>query len=128
MKGNGMMQSEENLPPRGEMQTDLRAALMARQELGVDMEDHVMDNFLARLEERVDAIVDTRLEQKRRAVPARPGKTPPPDESVILGTVAISIPLMVVAAIFAHTLGVALVMAGVVAVILLYFIDRWATN
>lgn len=123
-----MAQTEENLPTRQDTQTDLRAAMMARQELGVDMEDHVLDSFLSRLEQRVDAMVDARLAQKRKAVPAQSGKTPPPDVGVIAGTMALSIPLMGIAAIWAGTLGVGLVMAGVFGVLLLYFIDRWATN
>jgi hypothetical protein len=110
------------------MQTDLRAAMMARQELGREMEDHVLESFLSKLEQRVDAMVDTRLEQKVKPAAAKSAKTPPPDPGVVVGTVAVSIPLMVIAAFFAHGVGVGLVMAGVVAVLLLYFIDRWATN
>jgi hypothetical protein len=123
-----MAQTEENLPTRRDMQADLHAAVRARQELGLDMEDHVLDSFLNRLEQRVDAMVDARIDQKHKVVPAKSGKVPPPNEGIILGTVGTSIPLMVIAAIFAGALGVGLVMAGVVGVILLYFVDRWATN
>ena len=44
-----------------ELGTDVRAALRARQELGPDMEDHVMDAFLTRLQSSIDERVDQQV-------------------------------------------------------------------
>jgi hypothetical protein len=115
------------------MQTDLHAAVRARQELELDMEEQVLESFLQRLEGRVDAMVDSMVDSRlgeirKSTAPAKPAKTPPPDVGVIAGTMALAIPIAVVAGIFAGALGIGLVMAGVVGVILLYFIDRWATQ
>jgi hypothetical protein len=47
------------------------------------------------------------------------------DIRVIGGTFALAIPLLAIASDVAQSLGVLLVMCAVVAVNLLYFIDRW---
>jgi hypothetical protein len=94
---------------------ELRAALQARQELGPDMEDHVVDTFLRRIEERVDAQVAARI-------PAQPERKQfhfNPTE-VVGASFGIAVPLVLFAGIFAHTAGVVAVALMVVIVNLLY--------
>lgn len=50
--------------PGPAVSTDLRAALDARRELGPEYEGALVEGFLERLDEAVDARVDTRLAQR----------------------------------------------------------------
>jgi hypothetical protein len=53
---------------------DLRATLEARRELGPEYEGALVEGFLERLDQAIDARVDARLEQRRGAAPpARSG-------------------------------------------------------
>jgi hypothetical protein len=45
-----MMNDPSALPPRDDLQRELRATLAARQQLGPEMEDYLITNFLNRLE------------------------------------------------------------------------------
>jgi hypothetical protein len=91
--------------------------------LGPELEDHVLEGFLARIQQQVDAQAAQR--------PRKPANDPKPMKGervqfeVIAGTFALAIPLMAIAQVTAHGFGVAFVMLGVIAVNLLYFIDRW---
>lgn len=113
-----------------ELASELKAAVLARRELDPDMEDHLIEAFLARIELRVDSQVSRQLEEFKSSLPVKDKKKAKtgPDTTVIFGTLALAIPLMAIAANVAGPFGVFLVMTGVVAVILLYFIDRWATK
>ena len=107
-----------------ELTPDLKAAVRARRELDDDMEDHVLEAFLARVEERVDARVaqQSALNQPLKQRHVTDGT---PAIAVIAGSFALSIPLSAIAAVTAHTTGILIVMAALVAVNLLFFIDRW---
>ena|SRR5436190_12340214 len=52
---------------------DLEAAVAARRELGREREPEVVDSFLARIEQQIDARVDEKLEQSRYAPQRRGG-------------------------------------------------------
>jgi hypothetical protein len=106
-----------------EMRTDLRASVAARRELPPEFEDQVLEAFLARIESRVDQQI------AERATSARPARESARSErvqvEVIAGSFGLSIPLMAIAGDIAQGPGVFAVVFGLVAVNLLYFIDRW---
>jgi hypothetical protein len=102
---------------------ELKASVAARRELGPELEDHVLEAFLARIQQQVDAQITQRPQKAAKA--AKPMKGERVQVEVIAGTFALAIPLMAIAQITAQGLGVAFVMLGVIAVNLLYFIDRW---
>lgn len=87
---------------------ELRAAIEARKELGEDMEPALVDAFVERIERRLEhggvhsekALKDKREHQRE----------------MVMGAMAISIPLFVVAAIFVGLAGV-LAVCAVLAVI-----------
>lgn len=114
----------ENEPIRtagdSELRTDLKAAVRARRELDPDMEDHVLEAFLARIDQRVQAQV---AQQVSTARPVQKASKYNPTE-IVATTFGVAIPLMVIAAIFAHTAGVFAVVALVLAVNLLYYFDN----
>ena len=51
---------------------ELRVAVKARQELGLDHEDEVIESFLARVQDRIDARVEARVDEELRGLPTRP--------------------------------------------------------
>lgn len=107
-----------------EVELDLKAAVQARRELDPQLEDHLIEAFLARIEQRVDARV---AQQLSGAVPVRT-KVPKNDAiaiPIVAGSFALAIPLVAIAGDIAGGAGVFFVMLAVVAVNLLYFIDRW---
>jgi hypothetical protein len=80
---------------------EARAALEARAELGADMEPAVVDAFVERIEQRLAG----RSEQSERALKRKRDH----QKEMVLGSMAISIPLMAIAAVFAGLPGVAAV-------------------
>lgn len=101
-----------------EMREELRAVLHAGRELPARMDSTVIDAFLQRLDEHVDArIADARIATRAVAPgPATAGdralkKTPP------VATLAVGIPLVVLAGVFGATAGViiALLVIGALA-------------
>jgi hypothetical protein len=111
-------------PPAREDVAELKAAVEARRELGPDFEDHVLETFLARIQQQVDA----QLAQRKADKPAKAGKPMKGERvqvEIVAGTFALAIPLMAISQVTAGAVGVLFVMLGVVAVNLLYFIDRW---
>ena len=90
---------------------ELTAAIEARRELGRELEPQVIDGFLERIEQAIDAWVEERLRQRLPAKRDR-GK----QQELALGSLGISIPLVAVAGIFAGLAGVALVCLAVVLV------------
>jgi len=115
----------DNLAER-DTETDLKAAIAARRDLGPDTEDHVVESFLARVEQRIDLRVDRRLAETRAKEGAPPRQRKQEKlEDVLAVPLGISIPVFAIAAIFARTTGILIVMAGVVIIITLICIDRW---
>lgn len=119
-----METSESAQLKRPEVATELKAALAARRELGPELEDDVLAAFLGRLENHIDARVAERVGQQRERV-KQSSRAEPVEVGVIAGSFALAIPLLAIAGGIAHTVGVIAVVFGLVAVNLLYFIDRW---
>ena len=66
---------------------ELQAALDARSELGRDLEPHLIDTFLDRVERSIDARVDARIEARLRAhgaLGARERASPGPSGTTVL--------------------------------------------
>ncbi|GAC1628446.1 MAG: hypothetical protein NVS4B2_09530 [Chloroflexota bacterium] len=103
---------------------DLKAAVNARRELGVDLEDHVLEAFLARVQERIDARVDRRMAESGRPA-VRSGHAPPLGVEKIAAPMALAIPLIAIAGGIAGGVGVIAVMAALTIIIALVFVDRW---
>ena len=51
---------------------ELRVAVKARQELGLDHEDEVIESFLERVQDTIDARVEARVKEELRSLPMRP--------------------------------------------------------
>jgi hypothetical protein len=99
-----------------ETRTDLHAAVHARRELGPEMEDQVIEAFLARIDMRVQAQVSQQLSEAK-PVKARSKYNP----TEIVGTsFGVAIPLMIIAGYFGTKLGVAAVVLLVFLVNVLY--------
>jgi Flp pilus assembly protein TadB len=87
----------EDLVPRDE----LRATIEARKELGEDMEPALVDSFVDRIEKELEARQresEQSLRRKRKH-----------QQEMVLGSMAISIPLFAMAAIFTGLAGVIVV-------------------
>jgi hypothetical protein len=87
---------------------ELRSAIEARQELGAEMEPAVIDTFVERIERRLA----DRADDDERALKRKRDH----QKEMILGSMAISIPLFAVAAIFTGTAGVIAVLVALVAI------------
>ena len=82
---------------------EVRAAIEARQELGAELEPHVIDSFVERIERRLasrDGEGEQALKRKRDH-----------QRELILGAMGISVPLFALAAIFTGLAGVVVVCA-----------------
>jgi hypothetical protein len=87
---------------------ELHAAIEARKELGSDLEPAVIDAFVERIERRIaerDAASEQSLKRKREH-----------QKEMVLGGMAISIPLLAIAAIFTGLAGVIAVMAALIVI------------
>jgi hypothetical protein len=85
---------------------ELEAAIEARRELGAEMEPAVIDAFVARIERRLaDRRVDTEraLKQKRDH-----------QKEMVLGSMAISVPMLAIAAIFTGLQGIVAICVALV--------------
>jgi hypothetical protein len=80
------------------LERELRAAAQAREELGSEMEPAVIDAFVARIEERIGQ----RAADRERALMRRRDH----QKEMTLGAMAISVPLLAVAAVFTGLAGV----------------------
>ena len=89
---------------------ELQAAIEARRELGADMEPEVIDGFVEKLERRLDQ----RFKEREKALQRKREH----QRELILGAMGISIPLLVIAAVFTGLAGV-LAVCGALAVIAL---------
>ena len=90
---------------------EIDAAVAARRELGEELEPAVVDAFVARIEARLA----TRRDESERAIERRRNH----QKEMILGGMGISVPLLLIAAVFTGLAGViavclALVVLGVV--------------
>lgn len=77
---------------------ELRSVMAARKELGDEMEPAVIDAFVARIEARLA----DRADESERALKLRRDH----QKEMVLGSMAISIPLLAIAAIFTGLSGV----------------------
>ena len=85
---------------------ELEAAIEARKEMGSEMESAVIDTFVARIEQR---LVD-RADQDERALKRRRNH----QKEMVLGSMAISVPLFAIAAVFTGLPGVLAVLVTLV--------------
>ena len=82
-----------------DVEEELRVAVKARQELGIDHEDEVIESFLARVQGTIDARVEARVNEEVRSLPARPRFASPSNGRirVVIGytaaCLALSIPI-----------------------------------
>jgi hypothetical protein len=90
------------------LREEIRSAVEARRELSDEMEPALIDNFVARIEKRLgeqDRADQWALEQKRNH-----------QKEMVLGSMAISIPLFALAAVFAGLPGIVVVCVTLVAI------------
>jgi hypothetical protein len=85
---------------------ELEAAIAARTEMGADMEPAVIDAFVARIERR---LVE-RGERDERALKRQRDH----EKEMVLGSMGISVPLFVVAAVFTGLAGMVAVLVALV--------------
>jgi hypothetical protein len=101
---------------------ELKVALEARRELGEELEPQVIESFLERIEEAIDARVDERLAN------ARPSKRHRMEAEhqlgVTLGSIGIGIPLTGIAAGTAGLAGLVVCWLGIVLVNFAYVLSR----
>jgi hypothetical protein len=90
---------------------ELQAAIEARRELGAELEPELIDGFVERIEKRLAA----RGGENEKALKRRRDH----QKEMVLGAMAISIPLFAIAAIFAGLAGILAVCAtlGVIAIV-----------
>ena len=85
-----------------DVEEELRVAVKARQELGIDHEDEVIESFLARVQDTIDARVEARVNEEMRNLPTRPRFASPSNGRirVVIGytaaCLALSIPIAAV--------------------------------
>ena len=112
----------ESTPPqpitRADTVTDLKAAVEARRELSGDLEDHVLEAFLARVQERIDGQVRQHL--------AEAGVNRPPVHRrqyggwVLPASLGVCIPLVAIAGAAGGVWGILVVMIAVIALTAIY--------
>lgn len=101
-----------------EMRRDLKASIGARSELGPDMEDHVVESFLAKIEQQIDARVRAEVSKAQPRAPATSANF----AAVVVPSLALSIPLIAISAAMVGTLGVIAVVGAVLVINCLYFV------
>jgi small-conductance mechanosensitive channel len=87
---------------------ELEAAIETRQELGSEMEPVVIDAFVERIERRISE----RTEESERSLKRKRDH----QKEMVLGAMGISVPIFVIAAIFAGLAGI-IAVGAVVAVV-----------
>jgi GTPase Era involved in 16S rRNA processing len=83
---------------------ELQAAIEARRELGAEMEPHLIDAFVERIERRIAE----RTEESERSLKRKRDH----QKEMVLGAMGISIPLLGIAAVFTGLAGVIVVCAA----------------
>jgi hypothetical protein len=92
------------------LRQELQATVDARRELGGDMEPALLDAFVARIERRIaerDRASEQALQRKREH-----------QKEMVLASMAISIPMLAIAAVFAGLAGVIVVCTALVVIAL----------
>jgi hypothetical protein len=89
-----------------ETRDELEAAIAARAETGAELEPHVIDGFVERIEKRIDERARELAPKRKRGV----------DTGLALGSMALSIPLIAIAGGIAGLAGIAFVCAAIVLV------------
>ncbi|WP_129842247.1 hypothetical protein [Streptomyces sp. RFCAC02] len=118
-----------------DLRTDLDAALQTRKELGEAYEAELVDGFLEKVEQRVDATVDKRVRRQlaeQQMVIARGGRPQTPDQyrgpgsEFVLAAISLvlAIPLSAIAAANSGLNGLLTCWAGIVAVNGFYVLRR----
>jgi hypothetical protein len=90
------------------LREELQTAIGARRELGDELEPAVLDAFVARIEHRIAA----RAQEDERALMRRREH----QKEMVLASMAISIPLLAIAAVFTGLPGVIAVCVALVAI------------
>ena len=74
-----------------EVEDELRVALRARQELGEDLEDEVIESFLSRVQDAIDERVEAKVNEALRDRPVRTRLNVPsvPRLGIVLGLMAV---------------------------------------
>ena len=57
--------------PLSDVDDEAKVALLARQELGKDFEDEVIESFIVRVQDAIDARVEARVREALRGAPSR---------------------------------------------------------
>lgn len=100
------------MEPKGAVdREDLTAAIEARRELGGELEPHIVDSFVERIERRVAEHKD-----------AKPARSAAPDHTAALAILSLiaAIPVTAIAATHGGIVAIAVVWAGIVLVNLAY--------
>jgi hypothetical protein len=87
------------------LKDELRSAIEARKELGDEMEPAVIDAFVERIEGRLAGRLADEADRSERALQRKREH----QKEMILGSMAVSIPLLAIAAVFAGLQGVIVV-------------------
>jgi len=95
-----------------DIEEELRVAVKARQELGIDHEDEIIESFLSRVQDTIDARVEARVNEALRGLPAAPRFASPS-----IGRIAVV--LGFITAIFMFTIPMADFAGGLVAIVAL---------
>jgi hypothetical protein len=98
--------------PDPRVREELEAALGARRELGEEFEPAVVDAFLARIEDEIEARVDARLDERRGGGPEERG----PAVAVALASIGMGIPITAIAGGTGGPAGILIVWIGIVLV------------
>ncbi len=103
---------------------EIRVAVKARQELGLDHEDEVLESFLERVQDTIDARVEARVNEELQSLPGRPRFASPSNGRirVVIGytavCLALSIPISAVLGEIAVVLIIGSILLGGVMLIL----------
>ncbi|MFI9627173.1 hypothetical protein [Streptomyces sp. NPDC052042] len=117
-----------------ELKSELDATLHARSELGSDYESALVESFLEKVEQRLDATLDRRVRRhlaEQQVSAARGGRQPQPLggfwERFGFGIVSLvlAIPLSAIAAAIAHTEGLIIAWFGILGVNAVYAARDW---
>ena len=89
--------------PLSDVEDEIKVALLARQDLGKDYEDEVIESFLVRVQDAIDARVEAKVSESLQGAPARFRFAAPSSRRVavafgyIVAFLALSIPIAAVA-------------------------------
>ena len=111
-------EATQPLAQNPELRQELQATLGARRELGAAYEPQLIDAFLRRLDQAMDARIDQRLAQR----PPPPAVRSDPTRILAIA-LGLGIPLVAIAGGIAGGLGILAVLA-LIGLLVIYF-DRW---